>query len=55
MTVETKPGKNNNGISSHREMWSVIGKMRERLARLEAQMAIALVLLLGILLKLFAS
>jgi hypothetical protein len=53
MTVKAK-SKNNNGITSHRDMWGVIGKMRERLARLEAQMAIALVLLVGILLKLFS-
>lgn len=54
MTVETKQ-KPNNGISSHREMWGVIGKMRERLARLEAQMAIAIGLLVAIVIMLFAS
>lgn len=42
----------NNGIGNSRDLWAAVSKIRERLARLEAEMAIGLVVLLGILVKL---
>ena len=50
MSVEAK--RRNNHINNSRELWGVVGKMRERLARLEAEMAIGLAILVCVLAKL---
>jgi len=52
MALKTKNKNKNNGISNYRDLWGVVGQIRERVARLEAEMAIGLFVLLGILLKL---
>ncbi len=55
MVVESK-SKNQNDISNHRDLWNVVGRIREDVARMKAENRIALALLAAIILKLlFAS
>jgi hypothetical protein len=51
MVVESK-SRNQNNITNHRDLWAVVGRIREDVARMKAEIRIALVLLAAIIAKL---
>ena len=48
MVVESKT-KNENDINNYRDMWKVVGRIREDVARMKAELRISLVLLAAII------
>ena len=51
MAVETK-NRNQNDITNHRDLWKVVGRIREDVAGLKRENRISLALLAAIILKL---